>query len=379
MPTLTWIQERAEKRMDGAVPSPQSHRTCPMCPKEFVGSDGADVDRKLAEHLGSEHPLERPVLLIKGRFAAREETVRIHLRSADILIKNASTIEAEVDGSPRRLVSKGAAIRYLSRPARQQFLVLHLANHRNPDGAVATAEYRIKTDIFDKHELEAVDGAFKKHLANGEPSLAGLGYFVDETDRLAPAYRDGLWAYVQAILAKDGRGDSLGGEALQRAQDHLRKSVHLLEEFLERPVARAISACARLNLNLFAEHWRESGVPAVDQALKFFASLIGGHDRPAFPTLPSPQESQLRCPVDNATASVLELMFRVEAEPRAALEGHLASLERAGLMADDRTKLALLVGEAAHRRGYIEVVRKCAWSLSDYRELEAVARRWRIQ
>lgn len=364
MPTLNWLLESDEDRYleaNDIRPGPPRLVTlpCPFCSRVFIGPEPREVAGDITRHIARDHPLRRPVLVVDGQILGVNSTITRLLDRDDITIENTQTIDAEIDGDATRRVT-AAELRSILTARPKRVVRLRLANERSEDSAAAGVEFRIKIDVPDPGELESVDDAFLRHLARDDASREDVLRFSDETDGLANYYRDGLVSYVVGVFAKDDTAAAHEAHSLERALDNFGRSAHHLDAFRERRVAAAVAACARLNLNELNPLSASTGVTAVDLVSQFLLQL-SAEGRPTWPTRPPSVPSELRCPVDEATFSLLEFIFELgEAKPTASLDDQLDRIEHGNLTSPDRAKLAVVVGEWADRHGDADTVKRCA-------------------
>jgi hypothetical protein len=200
--------------------------------------------------------------------------------------------------------------------------------------------------------------------------------FSNETDGLANYYRDGLVSYVLGVFAKDDH-DGSDPHVLERALSNLGRSAHHLSSFLDRRVGSAVAACARFNLNEMDPFEGATGISEVDAVSGFLLALSRDGDAPDWPSKPRRTETDVRCPVDEATFSLLELTFRLGEEPSEALvREQLERLEHASLTSPDRAKLAVVLGEWADRNRRAEIAKRCALVLYNDAVFDRMANRW---
>jgi hypothetical protein len=380
VPTLNWILEAAEDRYLEATDLPPApalvvELSCPFCARFFAGEDSSELAKDVARHIARDHPLKRPVLVVDGRVLGSNSTIARLPASPQIAIENTTEIEARVDGGDPHHVSREEAHGLLTEQPKRM-LHLRLVNGRSEDNAAAAVEYRIKIDIADADELNSVDDAFLRHLAREDPTRADVMRFSDETDGMANFYRDGLVSYVLGVFAKDHTDES-DPHLLERGLESLGRSAHHLASFLDRKVGAAVAACARFNLNEMTPFEANTGITAVDVVSRFLLLLSRGEEHVAWPTRPTATPSQFRCPVDEATYSLLELTFELDgASSETLLTEQIDRIDRGRLTSPDRAKLAVVVGEWADRNGSADIASRCATTLYNDAVFEAVTKRW---
>lgn len=169
MPTLNWLLEAAEDRYleatdKPATPARDVQLECPFCSRFFVGRARDDLAKDVARHIGRDHPLRRPVLVVDGRLLGPNSTITRLPRPSDIAIENTESLKASIDGAvPRSITSD--ELRAILSDAPKRMLNVRLVNGRSEDNAAAAVDFRIKIDVPDLQELAIVDDAFLKHLA----------------------------------------------------------------------------------------------------------------------------------------------------------------------------------------------------------------------
>lgn len=381
MPTLNWLLESAEDRYleatdKPAAPARDVQLECPFCSRIFVGRLRDDLAKDVARHIGRDHPLRRPVLVVDGRLLGPNSTITRLPRLDDIAIENTESLEAAVDGAAPRSVSMDELRAILSQ-APKRMLNVRLVNGRAEDNAAAAVDYRIKIDVPDPQELDDVDEAFLKHLAREDATRDDVMRFSDDTDGLANFYRDGLVSYVVGIFAKDDKSHVDDPKKLERALDNFGRAAQHLDSFAERRVAAAVAACARLNLNELNPLNAATGVTAVDLVSLFLRDLATAEEQPTWPTRPQTRPSDIRCPVDEATYSLLELTFLLaEHGVDLTLNDELDRIEFGNLTSPDRAKFAVVVGEWAARHSRADAVRRCATVLYNDPVFDGTVERW---
>jgi hypothetical protein len=261
--------------------------------------------------------------------------------------------------------------------APRRVLAFRLVNERAEDAAARVVDYRIYVDIAQDPELVKIEDAFLLHLARGEPSRGAVVAFADATSGLAGRYRDGLTSYVFGLLTKDEASETeYPGDALDNACGLLGRSSTLLADYADRPVAAAVSLCARFNLNDFAPAQVETGLPAVEAWAAFFREVGSAARATPWPTSVPPVETDVRCPIDTATHQLIDLSA-AWSMPGGPIELVTASRQRLThevMTTPDRVKLAVVLGELVSRAGLDSDISEATTLLrnnSDYAELVA--------
>src|SRR5437762_1595080 len=96
MPTLNHIWEEALDRhhegRDEQVARPSKEAACPLC--DAVLSEAIE----LSWHLNEAHPLERPVLIVRGTAAPRHTMITRSLDPTDIELANTTHVQVHQNG-----------------------------------------------------------------------------------------------------------------------------------------------------------------------------------------------------------------------------------------------------------------------------------------
>lgn len=332
MPTYGWVHEDAEERHHERVPLPlplPAPIVCPECHRQ-VGDQAA-----LARHLGADHPLGSPRLLLEGRIVIGERVLVRPVAGDSVLVANTSEIHVREDGRARGLWTVDD-LRSSLASKRAGVLEIALTNARSSDGASATERLRLRVDVADPGAMDKVDAAFAEIIAVDEFDSPELERFASAADAISGAarYASALHQYGVALLVKDRvRG---AGKA-QRFAEHREKllaSLGTLRYFPERPIAKAVCGFIRFNVNDLESNRASTGVPELDRAFSALRAFVGIIDGAP------PDEGDERagsCPTDRTTGILLESCDRPEA-PQILLR----EAESASLAPDDRTKCRVL-------------------------------------
>lgn len=382
MPTTNWILEAALDRYLEATDVPANvvardlELTCPFCDRFFASADAQTVSQTLARHIARDHPLLRPVLVVAGRMLGPSSVITRMPQADDIVIENATGIQLAIDGGSWRDASPEQTAHIIAEHPRRM-LNVRLSNARVQDSTAASVDYRIKIDVADESELDAVDEVFLRHLARDDAGREDVMRFSNETDGLANLYRDGLASYVLGVFAKDDTTVSEDPHVLERALAAFGRAAFHLRDFADRRVAAAVAACACLNLNDLSRVGVPTGVASVDLASSFLHALSATSTPPTWPSEPAGTPSDIRCPIDESTFAFLELLFRLsEAEPNGWVAKELERIEHGSLTAPDRAKFAVVLGEWAYRRGLGDITGRCATILYNDAIFETAVERW---
>jgi hypothetical protein len=347
VPTYGWVLETAEDRFHerggaGLAPAPPVY-PCPICKEPF--NDGNSV----SWHVSTTHPIERPILFVKGAPAPSFTPIREKLDPDDVLVANCTAARLSRNGRPEVEVDPGEVARLVTEDTDAEHR-LRLFNRRAQDDAKIEAGYSLRITVPERAELVEVDKRFVERIAVDNLSMDIVERFARDTQRFRTAryYADALVAYAIGVLIKERTPE--GGATLPFAEFQ-GKFAHAVSElilFADRPVALAVTTCARLNLNDFVDA-ASSGIVAVDECHTFFAGLKN-RGAVVFPSdLNLAPGIVPLCPVDRDTHAVLQ-SFAALAEPSGSpriLNEVEDRATDATLSSFDRTKLTAM---AAGRR-----------------------------
>jgi hypothetical protein len=300
MPTLNYLFETVEDRFyerggEGVLAAPTTH-ACPLC--DAVLPEAIE----LSWHLNEVHPLDRPVLLLRGAAAPRDSVIRRSLDPSDIELVNTTHVQVHENGRHVQSILWDQVPPMIA-GARRGVYKLKLEN-REPH-ASAGAEYELRLAIADEAELDAADNLFREHLAVDLPTTVGIRLFKEQSEELSTAgrYVDGLIDFVWGVLAKGDRRATLSSpdDVLQR----FKRAAAELAEYDVRPIACAVSTVCRFNLNDVRQVRRRTGDPLMDGCVEFMRlTATGGEWSDIVAPAPAASRNPL-CPIDLGTHRVL--------------------------------------------------------------------------
>lgn len=298
---------------------------CRVCSREF------DDQASLVDHHHIAHPIRHPVLLLHANPVPLQFTLRQRVDAKSVVTRNCTARRISVNGAPLRDVSDGGLANALAGGGERHVRV-ELINQ----GAVETYEIRIL--VPDEEDLDVIDMAFQAQLAYSDVRMNDVRRFSDELPHAASAreYASALADYVIGVLAKDAAGDC----TLSFAQfaDRYKESLAVLELF-DRPLARGVAICLRLNLNDFRGPAAHSLNKDLDQSFAWFRNHATGAPWPD-DLRPAPRTGAL-CPIDEMTERILKYV----AEPLPA--GDVGALRsRPRVSQADGIKLQLMEADA---------------------------------
>jgi hypothetical protein len=351
VPTLNWLFETVEDRSyerggEEVVRPPRTH-ACPLCDAlvpELI---------ELSWHLNEIHPLDRPVLLLRGAAARRHSVIRRSLDPGDIELVNTTHVRVHENGRHVQSIVWDDVPRMIA-GSRRGVYRLKLEN-QEPRGS-AGAEYELRLAIADEAELDAADEMFRQHLAVDLPTSVGIRCFKEQSEELSTAgrYVDGLIEFVLGVLAKDDRtaAHTPPDDVLRR----FKRAVAELAEYDDRPVACAVSTVCRFNLNDVRQITRRTGDPLMDGCVELMRlTAMGGEWNNVTAPPPAASRNPL-CPIDVDTYRVLsafEGLFAAGAhECEVASFASLAASAELGSL--DRVKLYVIIAAALAKAGRTE-------------------------
>lgn len=351
MPTLNWLYETVEDRfrergVENVVRPPQTH-ACPLCEAtlpELI---------ELSWHLSEMHPLDRPVLLLRGAAAPRHSVIRRSLEPADIELVNTTHVRVHENGQHVRSIVWDDVPRMIA-GSRRGVYRLKLEN-QEPRGS-AGAEYELRVSIADEVELDAADEMFRQHLAVDLPTSVGIRLFKEQSEQLSTAgrYVDGLIEFVWGVLAKDDRtaAHTSPDDVLRR----FKRAVAELAEYDDRPVARAVSTVCRFNLNDVRQITRRTGDPLMDGCIELMRLTATGGEWNTVAAPPPAASRNPLCPIDVDTHRVLsafEGLFSSGAHER-EVESFASLAASPELVSLDRVKLYVIIAASLAKAGRTE-------------------------
>lgn len=310
MPTYSFWKETVDDRFyerGGEPDRPKRGIRCPVC-----GVEQPD-EASVALHLGAAHPLSAPRLLIRGTTVIGERLLHRNLSPDELALANVTELLVAEDGRKAQSWSV-AALRDALAGASSSVLDIELRNSRDVGGPPAVETVRIRVDVADPMALNAIDSCFADLAAPDDLDELRVDRFADATSefRGAARYATALHEYCVSILVKDaarGTGDSLPFAA---HQDKLKSALHVLREFPERPVARAVAGFVRFSLTDLVAGEKPSGVPPLDRCVAALAQFAGIGTELAAASLESAELG--RCPADRTTDAILENWDRPNAD-----------------------------------------------------------------
>ncbi len=319
--TIGWILEDAwdaylEAQPTAEPPPPEPLRIrCPFCAASFR------VTRELTDHLGDRHRGERPILLLQGREPAQlqQHHIGTSLRRADVVLQNCSAVVVSINAGPQQAFAPAELPKLLSSQT-DALIDLELANHFDPAAQPIPATYRIVFGIPEKRSLDAVDRAFRKHLAIEPLDVMAVDRFLNDRAcvGLGRAYAAALAEYALGLLIKDRRHGVNVTMPFARYREKYNRALDGLQAY-RRPLPDLVCAVIRFAQNNFSAA-SLTGYPPLDGAVRTVAACVS-YDRSGATNLPTeaqpsppsafPDRAEI-CPLDDGVSRVLDLWTRLQ-------------------------------------------------------------------
>lgn len=303
---ITWVHEDSQEAFFAgteSVPAPGGrptiHFVCPFCTSLFA--DFAAMQR----HASSVHHLEQPLLMWGEREVGRYRKISSRRTFG---IANCTSAFMAVDGSDFQLVGISDLLVVLG-SATDSVLRIRLENHPDRRMAPAIAEYRLDFRIADRSSLMKVEEAFREHLVLSSPTPDRIRIFLEDPrcSGIAGEYAAGLYAYVHALLLKEGVGEK---GLISDFAMHIERFGECLQklEGLDRKLARSVCALVRLIRNDISD----SSDTGLEQLKVAYGMLRGPGAYVADAGGVSASDERL-CPIDHGTSRIIALANRLAA------------------------------------------------------------------
>lgn len=254
MPGLGYIYENGERDIWGlkTYPPPEEFKWCPHC--KFFSKNKEDLHR----HISANHPMDVPVLMLRGRELPRNSTwIQRSLTNPDDLFLQATTIELQRNVTPNGPWKKLTREKFIDGwcSERNSQWRIRLTRHRYVDEANAHSGYTVQFRIPKEEIIRDIDKNFVKMLSVTTPTRAILNSFLERYQKYEEPEREyagALCQYVHAVLLKENpQVVSSYVKPFESVILNLKNSLEILKLF-DTELAKRICACIRFNLN-FAE------------------------------------------------------------------------------------------------------------------------------
>jgi len=359
--TVGWILEDAWDAYLEAQPpvepppSAPVRIRCPFCTASFRLAD------ELTDHLSDQHRGERPILLLQGLEPAQLQQNRVgtSLRRVDVILQNCSGALVSINAGPQQAFSPMELPKLLSSQT-DALIDLELANHFDPVAQPISAAYRIVFSIPEKRSLDAVDRAFRRHLAIEPLDFIAIDRFLNDRAcaGLGRTYAGALADYVRGLLTKDRPHHVNVTTPFANYRAIYNQSLDGLQPY-RRPLPDLVCAVIRFAHNNFSAP-SITGFPPFDSAVRSLSACAlidrsDTNDRPTEAEQPYTVGSEDRveiCPLDDGVSRVLSLWERLQKRPHwtKTLEDECRQASNAATLdAPDREKVLALWAMAALR------------------------------
>lgn len=351
MPTVGWIQETTIDRYwergglgEQYPPTPRVHY-CPYCTGQFESTQA------LSTHISVDHPIERPVMFINNRAALSEQTIRAPIHKDDIELTHVTQIRVSKDGG-RKVGSVSDELKTVLAASTTGHYSITLSNSDPKNKRAVEANYVVRIKIATQSDLDAIDEHFIRMLAVDDVRMSDLRRFSDTCASYpgADEYASALGVYVTGVLIKDQNAASGVSRPLSDYKDKMQQALETLHDF-DRPVARAICASIKFNLNDFRTPPLPSGAELLDAANELFSGAVRGLAvQPTYTDDSLTGQLELpACPIDRDSYDLLGVLRKVLTDNvDASLVGELSASAVGRRLSDyDISKLRVLGALAA--------------------------------
>ncbi|MHC2258263.1 C2H2-type zinc finger protein [Sinorhizobium meliloti] len=307
---ITWIYEDSREAFYSnteQVPPPGGRATvhfiCPFCEKSFPDF------HTMQRHASSEHRLQRPVLMWNGYEVGADRKIA---SPGQFTVANCMNAYVAIDGGVDRPISTDELPALLNE-ATDVLVKVRLENRPDKKMVSAVSTYRLEFRIADQASLARVEEAFRQHIIHSTPTPDTIRIFLEDPRcaGVAGEYAAGLYAYVHALLLKEGMDDGHFVSGYAMYSERFGEALQKLESF-DRKLAGLVCTIVRLMRNDISGD-SNAGTGSIGIAY----SMLRG---PAAPKRMKrhydPVENERLCPVDHGTSRVIALACRLAAADR---------------------------------------------------------------
>lgn len=323
MPTTGWILESAQDRyLEGTVwtaPVYVPNLPCPFCDRRFPSQES------LLAHLGIEHPVSIPVLMLAGNPLGREFVVRQTPEPAHFLLCNCTACRVIVLGQSAILSPSGLP-QWLceKQPLHAE---VELENTRALDQNSAVSRYRIEFRVATPDMLADCDRLFVEKLAIPNPTLGDVDGFrrAIPSAQAAKEYGGALADYVVGVLLKEQARDRGIRGRFESYKDKFMEVLGILSGF-PRPLSKAVVTAIEFNLNAWDRIAPPPQMRDFVRAVGFFRNLPDSPGAVAAPDEATSLERAI-CPLDVVTDRILHVIKWLVPPVGKAYRDHIEGLE----------------------------------------------------
>lgn len=307
MPTYGWVYERfsdafyANQPALADAPRPAPVYRCPFC--TVVRDSAASLDA----HVGADHSVSRPFLLIDGQEPAKQSVRRTPILLRDVHLRNCSGLTIRIeDRDPATLAPSGLA--QILSGLRREHVELTLTNAAKADVPGASESYRLLFRIADAATVQRVERAFADFITPATLSVNSVQSFLydDRCTGEGSDYADALGRYAMGIIRKE---DPQSAQLTTHSQLY-REDYVLAEEGLRqlaRPLARLVTKIIRFALNDFSSEPLDTGFLDLDLACALLKNPL---DYVSSSPVGAEQRRNV-CPIDHQTGQIITLAMRM--------------------------------------------------------------------
>lgn len=311
--TVGWIREGdldafyegTEQTPDPAAQEQPSY-SCPFCMSVFR------IQAEFHDHVYTQHRVDRPFVLMRGREPAAFSVIRSRLENSEIVLENASHVLVSIDGShPRRVTVDG--FKNLLCSTSQGELRAEIVSKNTDNVSAVTSTYNFSFRIAQSADLQRVEQAFRDVLASEAITRSAISDFLEDlrAQGAGKDYAIGLAEYCLGVLVKERPDGERLTTPFSRYRDHYGRALNTLKDF-PRPLSRLISNLIRFSLNDFENHETGAGFSALDVAIELLSDPASATPRHF---LERNGHSPI-CPIDHGTGLILELAKHLTMQPR---------------------------------------------------------------
>jgi hypothetical protein len=258
--------------------------SCRYCDSNFTSDD------LRVRHEWEKHPTKNPTLRIKGReITSSRHHIRDSISIDDIELSNVQKMYingVETDVEELYTCIAGKPI---------QFLKIDLFNRK------IQKTFELDITIPKSEEIEKVDEFFWLFLSRDDFTEELIDQFIKSTSELRTVkwYVDGLFKYLQGIMAKDGKTKFITFE------DHEMRfnQAHSILSTYDSSLSKAVVALIDFNKNYFKTRVAGKTLPYLTTALMFFSGEVCNNKTD------SSSDASKSIPTDRMTSLILECVY----------------------------------------------------------------------
>jgi hypothetical protein len=313
LPTYGWVLEddheaflaATEVWRDFGQPLPVFR--CPFCVMTYTES------KDLQDHISTEHKVDRPALLIRGKEPPRRTTIRTKLADTDIVITNATSATFYINEEEIGDKSLENIFKHLTQCSLTEVKITLINNVQVNSTPVATT-YDLSLRIATDDELRDVEHAFSEIIMCDQVSREGIGEFLTDvrTSGSASEYAAGLAEYTLGVLLKERPDTEPLTTPYARYREAYGAALQKLIDF-QRPLATLISDIIRFAMNDFSNTSVKTGFWELDLA----KALMNDPEAKEVSVVKDTNKTRKAiCPVDHGTGQILALAQRMFGQER---------------------------------------------------------------